>query len=146
LVKANFEALNFCQIPLGVFLPNKAEYEQFMNSFFGCISELSDPKREALKVQDDRIGLWRSIHSIAKEISAGSIRLLHKSTTDILSLMQTSLRAGEGNKVIVQINHLAEVEQLRSIVSGQDQQEEHITSLVEALKAVVELDQKALGA
>lgn len=38
------------------------------------------------------------------------MRLLHKSTSDILNLMKTSLRAGEGSKVIVQINHLAEVE------------------------------------
>ena len=144
-MKANFEALNFCQIPLAVFLPDKAEYEQFKKSFFGCISELSDPKREALKVPDDRLGLWRSIHLAAKEISAGSIRLLHKSTADILNLMKSSLSAGEGNKVIVQINHLAEVEQLRSLVGGQDQPEEHLTSLLEALKTAVDLDQKALG-
>lgn len=58
MVKANFEALNFCQIPLSVFLPNKAEYEQFMKSFFGCISELSDPKRETPKAQEGRVGLW----------------------------------------------------------------------------------------
>jgi len=62
-----------------------------------------------------------------------------------LNLTKSSLSAGEGNKVIVQINHLAEVEQLRSLMGGQDQPEEHLTSLVEALKAAVELDQKALG-
>ena len=92
-----------------------------MSTFQRCVGRLSEESvkssSEGAGTNEEAKNLWVSIKKVSQEIMACSISLLHEGPNEILVELRTALSKDEGQRCGVQIAYLAQIEQLRVLMS-----------------------------